>query len=516
MTASATATGTLDTHPDDPTPDILAAVDLGSNSFHLKVARVVGGQLKVVDRLRESVRLAAGLDEHKMLSEEAMARALDTLGRFGQRLNHLPERAVRAVGTNTLRSARNGEAFRRRAEEALGHRIEVIAGREEARLIYLGVAHGLVADRRRRLVIDIGGGSTELIIGCGFESEHRESLYMGCVNMSRAYFDEGRIEKSRFKKAELAARMEVEPIKEQFRKADWQHAVGCSGTLRAVASVLEAEGLSQQGMTRDGLRDLKKLMCEAGSVEKLALKGLKDERKPVMAGGVAVLAGVCEELGIDSIEISDQALREGLLYDLVGRIRHDDVRDRTVERLCKRYDVDPYQTARVERTALAALEQVRAPWALDEEESVEILSWAARLHEIGLALSHNGYHKHGAYLLANADLEGYSRQEQALLAALVRCHRRKFVTEDFDALPQNVARSARRICVLLRLAVVLHRARGGSRVPAFELCALPAKKGDGLRLRFPEGWLAEHPLTVGDIAEEAKFLADAGFELDVE
>ena len=252
MHSSATAGGTLDGSPDDPSPEILAAVDLGSNSFHLIVARVVRGQFKVVDRLRESVRLAAGLDEDKCLSDDAMEHALVTLGRFGQRLSQLPAGAVRAVGTNTLRSARNGEAFRLRAEAALGHRIEVIAGREEARLIYLGVAHGLAADRRRRLVIDIGGGSTELIVGSGFEPEHRESLYMGCVSMSRAHFADGRIEKSRFKKAELSARREVEPIKEQFREANWQHVVGCSGTLRAVGSVLEAEGLSQHGVTREG------------------------------------------------------------------------------------------------------------------------------------------------------------------------------------------------------------------------------------------------------------------------
>ena len=256
-------------------------------------------------------------------------------------------------------------------------------------------------------------------------------------------------------------------------------------------------------------------MCEAGSVEKLALKGLKDERKPVIAGGVAVLAGVCEELSIDAIEISNLALREGLLYDLIGRMRHDDVRDRTVERLCRRYDVDAYQSARVERTALAALEQVRDDWSLDPEESVEFLSWAARLHEIGLALSHNGYHKHGAYLLANADLEGYSRQEQAVLSVLVRCHRRKFITEAFDALPEGAARSARRLCVLLRLAIVLHRARGGSMVPVFDLSVLNSKKGEGLRLRFPDGWLAEHPLTGGDVAEETRYLADAGIKLDV-
>ena len=490
-------------------PEQLAAIDLGSNSFHLVIGKVVDGHLDVVDRLREPVRLAAGLDDHKRLTRESMETALACLGRFAQRLRGMPPHAVRAVGTNTLRSARNGEAFRREAERALGHPIEVIAGREEARLIYLGVAHALAGNGERRLVIDIGGGSTECIIGTGFTPVHRESLYMGCVSISRRFFPEGRIDKHSMKRAVLAARVELEPIERQYRDAGWGSAVGCSGTIRAIAAIARAAGWCQHGVDRSALRRLRRALVRARHVDAVSLGELRDDRRPVLPGGVAVLSAALDALDIVHLQVSEMALREGLLFDLIGRIRHEDVRDATVGRRIERYRIDAAQGERVATAALALHRQVAAAWGLRDEDAEQLLGWAARLHEAGLFVSHNQYHKHGAYLLANGDMSGFSRQAQSMLSVLVRGHRRKFPSAVFEQLAPAQSRRARRLCVLLRLAVVLNRSRADDVLPGVAALA----KGEALSVAFPPGWLDEHPLTRADLEHEQAYLAGAGIRL---
>ena len=496
--------------PAQAVPGLLAAVDLGSNSFHLIVAKVAGGHLDVVDRLREPVRLAAGLGDDKRLRRDAIERAFACLHRFGQRLRGMPEGAVRAVGTNTLRSARDGEAFRREAERVLGHSIEVIAGREEARLIYLGVAYALADDGERRLVIDIGGGSTECIVGTGFTPLHRESLYTGCVGTSRRFFPGGRIDKRSMKRAVLAARVEFEPIEQRYRAAGWGSAVGSSGTIKAIAAIVRAAGWCEAGITRDALRRLRRALVEAGHVDAVALKELRDDRRPVLPGGVAVLSAALDALGIEYLDVSEMALREGLLFDLIGRIRHEDVRDETVQRRIERYRIDAAQGERVAVTALALLRRVADAWAPGHGEDAEqLLGWAARLHEAGLFVSHNQYHKHGAYLLANGDMSGFSRQAQTMLSSLVRGHRRKFPAAVFEQLAPADARRARRLCVLLRLSVVLNRARADHYLPGIEAKA----EGDVLTVAFPPGWLDTHPLTRADLEQEQAYLAAAGVGL---
>ena len=490
-------------------PAQLAAIDLGSNSFHLVIGRVVDGHLDVVDRLREPVRLAAGLDDRKRLGRDAIEGALACLRRFGQRLRGMPEHAVRAVGTNTLRSARNGEAFRREAERALGHPIEVIAGREEARLIYLGVAHALADDGERRLVIDIGGGSTECIIGSGFTPTYRESLYMGCVSISRKFFPEGRIDKQSMKRAVLAARVELEPIERQYRDAGWDSAVGSSGTIRAIAAIAHAAGWCENGIDRGALRRLRRALVRARHVDAIRLRELRDDRRPVLPGGVAVLSAALDALDIEHLDVSEMALREGLLFDLIGRIRHEDVRDSTVQRRIERYRVDAAQGERVAATALALHRQVAASWGLAGEDAEQLLGWAARLHEAGLFVSHNQYHKHGAYLLANGDMSGFSRQAQSMLSSLVRGHRRKFPSSVFEQLAPGEGRRARRLCVLLRLAVVLNRSRADGFLPGVAALA----RGESLSVAFPPGWLDAHPLTRADLEQEQAYLADANIEL---
>jgi len=490
------------THP-------IAAIDLGSNSFHLVVAEPRPGHLKILDRLREVTRLGAGLDVEGRLTPEAMESALACLQRFGERVRHLPAGAVRAVGTNALRRARNSEAFLRRAERLLGHPIDIVSGIEEARLIYIGVSHGLAEVAGQRLVMDIGGGSTELILGRRFEPRIMESLHMGCVSMTAQFFSDGRIDAKRLRAAELAAGQEFEPIEEQFRREGWQSAIGSSGTLLAVADALALHKFSAEGITRAGLQRLRAALLELGHVNQLARFGIREDRCPVFPGGFAVVMAAFEELGIEQMQVSTSALREGVLYDLVGRIEHEDIREHTVEALAQRFQVDAAQTARVSATAEALYLQVAEAWDLADPAHGQLLRWAARLHEIGSSVSHSQYQKHGAYLLQYLDMPGFSRGEQRRLGFLVRAHRRKFPLAELAQLPESERESCRRLSALLRLAVVLHRARRAQALPAMGLSV----EGSSLRLVLPKCWLDDHALVAADLDQEADYLKTAGFKL---
>ncbi len=491
------------------TLDTVAAVDLGSNSFHMIVARQDNDQLVVLDRLRDAVRLGGGLQADKTLSAEARARALDSLAQMGQRVHALPQGAVRAVGTNTMRQIRDGGDFLRAAEQALGHPIEIIGGREEARLIYLGVARGLAAGDETRLVVDIGGGSTEVILGEGLQARERESLFMGCVSMSQRFFGDGRVSREAMQRAVLAGRLEMRPVSRMFESGRWQTAVGSSGTIRAIERVAIANGWSDDGISRGSLKRIRRALVEAGQVEKLRLDGLSDDRRPVFAGGVAVLSAVFKSLNIERMHVSDLALREGLLYELVGNIHNFDIRESTIHALTQRFGVDRKQARRIDGTAKTLLLQVNSDWSLDVKDHGRMLCWACQLHEIGLTISHNSFHKHGAYILANADMPGFSRQQQALLGALVRVHRRKFAEQEFALLPARTREPARRLAVLLRLAVLMHRGRSGSHKPPLRIRA----DGQRIQIEFASGWLSRHPLTEAELAREAEYLSSAGFTL---
>jgi exopolyphosphatase/guanosine-5'-triphosphate,3'-diphosphate pyrophosphatase len=495
-----------------PEPEQVAAVDLGSNSFHMIVARAAPGELVVLDRLREMVRLAAGLDRSRRLSAEAQARALTCLERFGQRVRHLPRRAVRAVGTNTLRSAHNAAEFVSRAEEALGHPIDTISGIEEARLIYLGVSRSLPDRGVRRLVLDIGGGSTEVIIGESERTLALDSLYLGCVSMSREHFAKGNLDEASWRRGELAALREFEPIRARFRKLGWEEAIGSSGTIRAVEGVVRAEGWGDRGITIEALRKLRGAILEAKHLKNLELDGLSSQRRPVFVGGVVALLAAFETLGIEVMEVSDGALREGLLYDLLGRIQQADVREETVNALGERYHVDWAHARLVEATALALLEQVGEDWDVGDEESRRFLAWGARLHEVGLDVAHAQYHKHGEYIVAQSDLPGFSRDEQRLLATLVRGHRRKFPASVVKELPKERRLRIERLCVLLRLATILHRSRAPDPSPRPEVAA----RDGAVHLVFPARWLSQHPLTHDDLRQEQAFLKAAGHRLQFE
>lgn len=476
------------------TYDTLAAVDLGSNSFRLEVARVAGDQLYPLDSLKETVRLAGGLGEDKMLDEVTQSRALACLHRFGERLRGLSPEAIRCVGTSALRVARNAEAFLNKAEIALGHPIEIVAGREEARLIYLGVAHSLPASPDRRLVVDIGGGSTEFIIGTGLKPHERESLHMGCVNFSKRFFASGVIDKSALRVAEMAARVEVERIAREFSRNNWQQAVGSSGTARALRQILEANGWAPRGITADGLAKLRSQLVKAGHVDNLDLAGLASDRRPVIAGGFAIMAGLFAELDIEQMDVAETAMREGVLYDLLGRFHKQDMREATVEEFVRRYHIDAQQAARVRRISHKLL----AACGVRDENAERFLDWGARLHEIGLSVSHGGYHRHSGYILENADMPGFSRTEQARLALLARAQRGALLKVPAFA-AGSVSENDRLLVWLLRQAVILCRSRAEPRIPDVKAEA----NGKRFRLVLPEGWLQRRPLTQRALEEES-------------
>lgn len=487
-----------------------AAVDLGSNSFHMVVAKYADGRVQIVDRIKEMVRLADGLNEQRRLDEATIERTIACLERFGQRLKEFPASHIRAVGTNTLRQAKNSAEFMARARRALGHRIEVIAGREEARLIYLGVAHTVYKAGEQRLVVDIGGGSTELVIGQDFQPRLTESLYMGCVSMTRQFFADGRINAKRLRKAILFARQEMEAIESLYRRQGWDSAIGASGTILCINKVLGLQKWSQDGITPAGLESLHEALVTAGSIDDLQIDGLSANRRPVFIGGVAVLSGIFESLGLMHMAVSDGALREGLLHELIGRDQDRDIREQTVSDLQQRYGVDADHARRIEQTALYCLDKLNlhAQTAADPLEQ-QLLSWAARLHEVGLAIAHSQYQKHGAYLVYNSDLPGFSRQEQYALATLIHNHRRKISLDDLKSMGDNDSQWLPRLCVLLRLAVMLNRSRSSAELPPFELYA----DGQTLEICFPDGWLETHPLTGADLETEAGYLAGAGYTL---
>jgi exopolyphosphatase/guanosine-5'-triphosphate,3'-diphosphate pyrophosphatase len=475
------------------------------------VARHSHGQLTILDRLREMVRLAAGLDEQGRLDKAVAARALECLHRFGQRLRDMKAESVRVVGTNTLRKAHRKQSFLERGREALGHPIEIISGIEEARLIYLGVANTSPNEPGKRLVVDIGGGSTELIIGEQFNALKLESLYMGCVSMSLAHFRDGKVSEKRFRRARTAARLELEPVQAAFRSQGWERAFGSSGTIRVIADLIRHFDPTATGVTAEGIERLIHETIEAGHVSDIRLPEVTAERAPVFPGGLAILAELFEALGIEQMRVADGALREGLLYDMVGRFKDEDARVRTIRAMQQRYHVDEAQAQRVEATASTLLQQVAATWGLADSEAEVVLGWAARLHEIGLDVSHSQYQKHGAYLLEHADMPGFPREEQRLLAYLVGGHRRKMPIGAAEELIPPWDKKAEFLMLVLRLAVLLHRGRSSAHLPEMKLIA----RGRALTVEFPRGWLKDHPLTVADLMLEVEYWKAAGLRLRV-
>jgi exopolyphosphatase/guanosine-5'-triphosphate,3'-diphosphate pyrophosphatase len=477
----------------------IAAIDLGSNSFHMIVARWDNGQLTLLDRLREPVRLGFGLQEDLSLSEDARDRALACLERFGECLRGYPSRSVRIVGTKTLRSVKDSSQFLAEAEKRLGHPVEIISGDEEARLIYLGVANDIAPDDRNRIVMDIGGGSTEVILGKGMQPRLKESLNMGCIAITKKFFMDGKVNEKLITKALIACLQELEPVKDEFLQAGWQQVIGASGSIKAVAKVCQANGWSDGTITLDSLEKIIAIYLNHGKVD-AQIAGLSEDR-------VMVLSALFEALELKQMVAADWALREGLLFDQKGRLENHDIRQASVDALAARFHVNMDKARAVEKTALNLLSQVAPNWQLTAEDASKLLGWAARLYQVGLDIAHNDYHKHSAYIVQNVDLAGCSRAEQTQLAALVLAHRKRFPAKSFPLDNSDLVRLA----ILLRMAAIFHRGKIKDGLPTI------AVKADGrkIKLILPAKWIEDHPLTQADLETEQRHLSDIGYDFQL-
>ncbi len=492
-----------------PLTNSFAAIDLGSNSFHMVIAEPEGSSIRMIDGLRVPVRLGAGLDENKNLKKQTRLRALDALGQFAQRLRGIPLRQVRVVGTNTLRRARNSADFMDEAQNILGKRIEIISGREEARLIFSAVSHAAPDPDTQRLVMDIGGGSTELIIGKGYKPKLLESVNMGCVSHTTKFFNEKKVRSSDFKKASLEAQVELAPIARAYTDLGWSEVTGCSGTIKAVSRILVELELSDGVVTKDGLKALISAIDKAGSIEKLKLQSISSDRSAVICGGVAILHALVKTLKIQQLHASPVALREGLIFDMVGKAEHIDIQSQTLHNLITRFDIDTLQSQRVENAVVHFFQQVKTAWDLDEDTDLAELVWAARLHELGKAVAHTQYHKHGAYIIGHSDLIGFSMAEQKTLALLIRNHRRKIDLSAFEALRASEKVRVVKLLALLRLAVLVHRGRHTVNLDQFKLKV----KENQLVVSAGVEWLEENPLTSSELQAEEDRLLLINFKL---
>lgn len=487
---------------------LYAAVDLGSNSFHMVIARLTEGRMQIIDRIKERVRLAEGMDEQRRMSPEAMARGLDCLALFAERLTNIKPDQIRIAGTYTLRRASNARDFVREAAKVLNHPIEIISGQEEARLIYQGVAHTQHIEGQV-LVVDIGGGSTELIIGEGFEHKALTSRKMGCVSFTQSFFGNGKLGEKAFNAAVLEAQHQLAPIINQYRKLGWQSCLGSSGSIRTVRDVLQGEEWTDGAITLAGLERLKEEMLKHKRVDQLKLAGLTEERQGVFAAAVAILLGLFTSLPIERMEYSDGALREGLLYEFEERLQHHDIRERTALALSTHYRIDKRQATRVERSVLSLFDALSGPWEMPEEPYRAILGWAARLHEIGLAINYSGIHKHSAYILQNTDLPGFNQDDQALLAALVRFHRKGLKLSELPALPNHDEQTVLRCIRILRLAVAAHHRRQDNLLPEWNVQAA----GEQLVVTLPLDWCDENKLLMQNLEKEHRYCHEQGWPL---
>ena len=485
---------------------LYAAIDLGSNSFHMLVVRHIDGSVQTMAKIKRKVRLAAGLDEHNALSLEAMQRGWDCLSLFAERLQDIPTENIRIVGTATLRTATNVDVFLEKANQILGHKIEVISGEEEAATIYKGVAH-TSGGSGRRLVVDIGGASTELIIGEGFEAKALTSLKMGCVTWLERHFKDRQLTVTNFNNAILAAKETLQPILEQYQEIGWDVCVGASGTVQALQEIMLAQGMDEV-ITHAKLKRLQKQAMRADHLEELEIEGLTLERALVFPSGLSILIAIFELLEIDSMTLAGGALREGLVYEMVDELKQDDIRARTIASVQHRYQLDQAYGEQVAHLAQRLLSQCQQDWIVEEQGKV-LLETAAKLHEVGLTIDFKKGGEHSAYLLQSLDLPGYTRAQKHLLGEIARRYR-----EQLTSLPEQHAvsgSSAKRILRLLRLAVLLTHRRNPELEPNISL----SSEGDKLTLTIDAKWLDANPLTSAELEIEANRQSDIGWPLTV-
>ncbi|MDF2179429.1 exopolyphosphatase [Aliiglaciecola sp. CAU 1673] len=488
----------------------VAALDIGSNSFHLVVARIVAGSVQILFRVKQRVRLADGLDSEGNLAAEAIERGIEALQQLADSLRGFNPDSVRIVATYTLRKARNAHDFIRAARRVLPYPVEIIAGVEEARLIYQGVAH-TTENAGKRLVIDIGGGSTEFIIGTGFKPELLRSLQMGCVSFTQRFFASGELKNKAFNKAITAARQEMEMIDKKYRQLGWDVCIGTSGTIKTIAGLAQEinSNLKPGTFTRSELQKMIEMCCKAEHINKLNINGLSEDRVPVFAAGLAILSACFDSLEIKEMEFSQAALREGVIYEMEERLQHQDIRERTAESLAIRYDVDTDHAKRVLHTTLQIYHQVAEDWDIKHDELHSLLGWAALLHEVGLQINSRGVQRHSGYILQNAELPGFNQEQQNLLASLVRFHRKKIKNAELTDFSLYKQEQILRLICILQLGVMLNIKRQDNFLPK-----ISAKvKGNTLSLEFADGWLDETPLVKADLDLQADIMRACGLSL---
>ncbi|MGF1753515.1 exopolyphosphatase [Vibrio makurazakiensis] len=492
----------------------VAAIDLGSNSFHMVVAKVAGQELQLVSRHKQRVRLALGLDNQKNLSTSAMERGLECLAMFAERLVGFELDNVRIAATHTLRQANNAHIFIQRAKEVLPFPIEIIPGEEEARLIYLGVAH-TQPESHSKLVIDIGGGSTELIIGHGFKASLVNSKQMGCVSFSEKYFPNGIISKHHFIRAVIAAKQRLEPLSSKYRRTGWDLALGSSGTIKAIREVLLGMGHSDGVISLKRLDQLADKLCEYSSTDNIKLSGLTDERRPVFIAGVAILSAIVSDLEIDKLHYSDSALREGLLYEMEERFKRSDIRMRTAENLANKHLVDLEHAEKVREQATLLLKQTHKQLGISKHnELFDLLSWASLLHEVGLSISFQGFHKHSAYLLRHTNMPGFNSEQKLVLSVLTRFQRKALKLHDMPELSLFKQQHILSLIRILRISILLNGQRNDLPLPRIDIEIIDK---DHWSLKSDQSeWLTENKLLSADLSHEQELWRNAEWQLSLD
>lgn len=494
------------------TPEIrdVAAIDLGSNSFHMVVARVVEQDLQLVSRHKQRVRLAAGLDGQKNLDNASIERGLACLEMFAERLQGFEADNVRIAATHTLRQANNAHIFLQRAREVLPFPIEIIPGVEEARLIYLGVAH-TQPESDSKLVVDIGGGSTEMIIGKGFEPELINSKQMGCVSYTKRFFANGKLSNGNFVNAILAAEQKLESIAHRYCRKGWEVAFGSSGTIKAIKEVLIAQGHDDGIITAKRLSKLIEALCEWQTIDDIDLAGLAAERKPVFAAGVAILNAVFHSLKISEMHFSEGALREGLLFEMEDSFKRADIRMRTTENLASKHLVDLEHAAKIKGNASEFLGQVHKQLGIKKSsELFDLLQWSALLHEVGLSISLQAFHRHSAYILRNTYMPGFNQEQQRVLAMLVRFQRKALKLHEMEEFALFKKKQVIGLIRILRLAILLNGQRNDEPLPEL---ALQVNGERWILTSSDKDWLEHNKLLNADLLSEQEYWTNAGWEL---
>ncbi|MGO2290769.1 guanosine-5'-triphosphate,3'-diphosphate diphosphatase [Pseudoalteromonas sp.] len=491
-----------------PQKNVYAVIDLGSNSFHMLIAKSIAGGLQTIGRVKRKVRLAAGLNNENVLSYEAMQRGWECLALFVERLQDIPKKNITIVATATLRLATNADVFKQKAEQILGHKINVISGELEARIIYKGVAH-TSSCVGRQLVIDIGGASTEVVIGKGFSALHYKSLNIGCVTYLERYFKDYKLNEANYNAAIKAARLVIDDIAADYKIAGWEVASGASGTVQAIQEIMIAQNLSDS-LTLKKLQTIKAQSIEYQTINDLDLPGLSEERRLVFVSGLAILIALFESLEIERMGLAGGALREGVLYSMIPEFHNHDIRKRTVDAFMSRYHVDQKQADRVAELSLQLAEKVNEQWGIAAAEGLPLLKAVAQLHEVGLLIEYKQYQQHTAYILENTDMPGFSQSEHKLIVAIAKAHRADMQKGIFSELGNN-AELSQQITRLLRIAVILSMRRQNDVLPKLDLTV----SNEALVLSFEGDWLKSHPLMASELQQEAKQQAKVGWKFIV-